>query len=59
MVGTMVMWLQKTEKFSIPSRSACRTVSAVEGIVVSKPMAKNTTSLSGCLRANASASIGE
>ena len=31
----------------------------VEGIVVSKPMPKNTTSRSGFLRASSSASMGE
>ena len=59
MVGTMVMWLQNTEKLSMPSRSACSTVSAVDGMVVSKPRPKNTTSRSGLLRASASASSGE
>ena len=39
-VGTMVMWLQNTEKFSIPSASARRMVSAVLGMVVSKPRAE-------------------
>ncbi len=48
-VGTIVMWLQNTEKFAMPSRSACSTVSAVDGMVVSKPRAKNTTSRSGFL----------
>jgi hypothetical protein len=35
MVGMMVMWLQNSEKFRMPSRSAWRIVSAVDGIVVS------------------------
>ena len=35
----MVTWLQKTEKFSTPSFLARYNVSAVEGAVVSKPMA--------------------
>ena len=38
--------MQKTEKFPIASASACRIVSAVDGIVVSKPRPKNTTSRS-------------
>ena len=42
MVGTMVMWLQNTEKFLVPSLSACRMVNAVDGMVVSNPMPKNT-----------------
>ena len=39
--GMMVTWLQKTEKFSIPSALARISVSAVDGAVVSKPIAKN------------------
>ncbi len=37
--GMIVTWLQKTEKFSTPSVAARWTVSAVEGAVVSKPIA--------------------
>ena len=59
MVGMIVMWLQNSAKLRMPSRSACCTVSAVHGIVVSKPSPKNTTSRSGFARASASASIGE
>ena len=33
MAGMIVTWLQKTEKFSIPSAAARRTVSAVDGAV--------------------------
>jgi len=59
MVGTVVMWLQNSEKLSMPSRSAASTVSAVLGMVVSKPSAKKITSRSGLARASASASSGE
>ena len=40
-------WLQKIEKFSSPFFAASFTAMAVGGVVVSKPMAKNTTSRSG------------
>jgi hypothetical protein len=46
MAGMIVTWLQKTEKLRRP-RLARISVSAVEGAVVSKPMAKNITCLSG------------
>ena len=59
MVGMMVMWLQNSEKLATPSRLACSTVSAVLGMVVSKPRPKNTTSRSGFWRASFSASRGE
>ena len=36
--GTIVTWLQNTEKFSMPSAAARSTVIAVDGVVVSKPM---------------------
>ena len=55
MAGMMVTWLQKTEKLRIPSALARIKVSAVEGAVVSKPMAKNMTCFrdsSGQLRAH-------
>ena len=52
MAGMMVTWLQKTEKFRRPSARARMSVRAVEGAVVSKPMAKNMTCLSGFLRAS-------
>ena len=59
MAGTIVTWLQKMEKFSSPSAAARSTVMAVDGAVVSKPMAMNTTRLSGFCRAIFSESSGE
>ncbi len=53
------MWLEKTEKLSTCSASAARMVSAVDGMVVSKPMPKNTTSREGFFLARPSASMGE
>ena len=47
MAGIMVTWLQKTEKFRSPSALARLKVRAVEGAVVSNPMAKNMTWRSG------------
>ena len=47
------------EKFVTPSALARFSVSAVDGAVVSKPIAKNTTSLSGFSFAIRSASSGE
>lgn len=41
-------WLQYTLKFSRPRRSASRITSAEGGVVVSKPMPKNTTCRFGC-----------
>ena len=57
--GTIVTWLQKTEKFGTPSAFARFSVSAVEGAVVSNPTAKKTISRSGFSRAIRSASRGE
>ena len=57
--GSISTWLQKQEKLSTPSAFARRRVSAVEGAVVSKPIAKKTTSRSGSSRAMRSASSGE
>jgi hypothetical protein len=57
--GTIVTWLHRQEKLVTPSAFARRSVSAVEGAVVSKPMAKNTTSRSGFALAIRSASSGE
>lgn len=57
--GTIVTWLQKTEKLATPSRRARWSVTAVAGAVVSKPTAKKTTSRSGLRRASSSASSGE
>ena len=55
----MVTWLQKTEKFAMRSASARSSVRAVEGAVVSKPMATKTTRRSGSSIANFRASMGE
>ena len=57
--GTIVTWLQMQEKFVMPSAFARFSVSAVEGAVVSNPIAKKTTSRSGFSRAIRSASSGE
>ena len=57
--GTIVTWLQKQEKFPTPSARARLSVSAVDGAVVSNPIAKNTTSRSGACLAIRSASSGE
>ena len=48
-----------TEKLRSSSAAAVLTVRAIAGIVVSKPTPKNTTSLSGDLRAISRASAGE
>ena len=57
--GMMVTWLQKTEKFRRPSEAARSSVMAVDGAVVSKPIAMKTTRLSGFCRAIFSESSGE
>ena len=57
--GMIVMWLQNTEKFSMPSFAARSMVIAVDGAVVSNPMAMNTTCMSGFCRAILSESSGE
>ena len=57
--GTIVTWLQTTEKFRTPSAFARRSVRAVLGAVVSNPMAKKTTWRSGSALAIRSASSGE
>ena len=59
MAGTIVTWLQNTEKFSMPSAAARIMVIAVDGAVVSNPIAMNTTCLSGFCRAIFSESSGE
>jgi hypothetical protein len=59
MAGRIVTWLQKTEKLSIPSSRARSSVTAVDGVVVSNPMAKKTTLRSGFRVAIRSASRGE
>ena len=51
--------MQKIEKLSRPSAAARSTVIAVDGAVVSKPMAMNTTRLSGFFLAIFSESSGE
>src|SRR2546427_11926970 len=51
MAGMIVTWLQKMEKFSMPSAAARSTVMAVDGAVVSNPIALKTTRLSGLSRA--------
>ena len=57
--GTMVTWLLNTEKLVTPSSRARRSVSAVDGAVVSKPIAKKQTCLLGSSCAILSASSGE
>jgi hypothetical protein len=52
-------WEQRTLKFWSPSLSAWRIARAVGGVVVSKPMAKKTTSRPGLALASFSASSGE
>ncbi len=59
MAGMIVTWLQNTEKFVRPSRAARSMVIAVDGAVVSNPIAMNTTCLSGFCRAIFSESSGE
>ena len=57
--GTIVTWLHMHEKFGTPSAFARLSVSAVDGAVVSNPIAKKTTSRSGFCLAIRSASSGE
>ena len=57
--GGVSTWLHSTLKFATPRRTASSTTSAVGGVVVSKPMAKNTTSRAGSRSASLSASAGE
>ena len=57
--GGTSTWDTSSEKFSMPSRFAWYTVIALAGAVVSNPMPKNTTCLSGLSRAIVSASSGE
>ncbi len=57
--GMIVTWLQKIEKLSKPSSAARSTVIAVDGAVVSNPIAMNTTCWSGFCRAIFSESSGE
>jgi hypothetical protein len=57
--GTIVTWFEKAEKLRTPAARARSSVIAVAGAVVSKPIAKKTTSRSGSACAIASASRGE
>jgi hypothetical protein len=57
--GMIVTWLQNTEKFRSPSEDARSIVIAVDGAVVSNPIAMNTTRRSGFCRAIFSESSGE
>ena len=59
MAAGVSTWLQKREKFESPSALALRMATALGGVVVSKPMAKNTTSRPGFCRATFSASSTE
>ena len=59
MAGMIVTWLQNTEKFATPCALARSTVIAVDGAVVSNPIAMNTTRLSGLALAIFSESSGE
>ena len=51
MAGGTRTWETSTEKFLMPCFCACQTAIALPGAVVSKPMAKKTTFLSGLARA--------
>jgi hypothetical protein len=57
--GTIVTWLHMQLKLLTPSARARLSVNAVEGAVVSKPIAKKTTSRSGFCLAMRNASSGE
>ena len=57
--GTIVTWLHTHEKLDTPSAFARFSVSAVDGAVVSNPIAKKITSRSGFSFAIRSASSGE
>ncbi|MNT81110.1 hypothetical protein D3C72_2206700 [compost metagenome] len=59
MAAGVSTWLQKIEKFFRSFWMAKRSASAVGGVVVSKPMAKKTTSRSGSASAILSASSVE
>ena len=59
MAGMIVTWLANTEKFVSPSLAARIMVIAVDGAVVSNPIAMNTTRLSGFCLAIFSESRGE
>src|SRR5487761_149384 len=57
--GMIVTWLQNTEKFVNPSEAARSIVIAVDGAVVSNPIAMKTTCRSGFCLAIFSESSGE
>ena len=57
--GTIVTWLHMQRKFGTPSAFARFKVSAVDGAVVSKPIAKKMIVRSGFSFAIRSASSGE
>ncbi len=57
--GGIVHIAERTEKLSSFSAAAVRTVRAIDGIVVSKPTPKKTTSLDGFERTRARDSSGE
>ncbi len=59
MAGGTRTWETSTEKLARPCRPAWTTARALAGAVVSKPTAKKTTCLSGCVRAILTASRGE
>ena len=59
MAAGVSTWLHSRLKLPRPSRAAWRMTSALGGVVVSKPMARNTTSRDGLARASCSASAGE
>ena len=54
----MVLWTQRTEKFSSRCSAARRMARAMAGMVVSKPTPKKTTCLPGSWRASSTASRG-
>jgi hypothetical protein len=58
MAAGVSTWLHSTLKLVRPSAAACLMTSAVGGVVVSKPMAKNTTSRSGLSPARALERVG-
>ena len=59
MEGGTITCETRIEKFVIPCALACHTDMALAGAVVSKPIAKNTTFLSGFARAIFRQSSGE
>jgi hypothetical protein len=58
MAAGVSTWQHSTLKLASPL-ARLRSTSAVGGVVVSKPMARNTTSRSGCLSRQRSASAAE